>query len=121
MLWPVLSPYAVPGTTHGIISFGFHIHPGRKALLAPFYFIIIIFLTCFKILFVFFFLERGQGKEGGRGTSVSGCLLHAPTGDLACNPGMCPDWQLNQRPFGSQAGTQFTEPHQPGLLVPFYR
>ena len=26
-----------------------------------------------------------------------------PTGDLACNPGMCPDWELNQRPFGSQA------------------
>ena len=38
-----------------------------------------------------------------------------PTGDLACNPGMCPDWELNQRPFGSQAGTQSTEPHQPGL------
>ena len=31
-----------------------------------------------------------------------------------CNPGMCPDWELNQKPFGSQAGTQFTEPHQPG-------
>ena len=26
----------------------------------------------------------------------------APTGDLAHNPGMCPDWELNQRPFGSQ-------------------
>ena len=38
-----------------------------------------------------------------------------PTGDLACNPGMCPDWESNQRPFRSQAGTQSTEPHQPGL------
>ena len=37
------------------------------------------------------------------------------TGDLAHNPGMCPDWELNQRPFASQAGTQPTEPHQPGL------
>ena len=37
-----------------------------------------------------------------------------PTGDLAHNPGMCPDWESNQRPFGSQAGTQSTEPHQPG-------
>ena len=36
-----------------------------------------------------------------------------PTGDLAHNSGMCPDWELNQRHFGSQAGTQSTEPHQP--------
>ena len=42
-----------------------------------------------------------------------------PTGDLAHNPGMCPDWELNQRPFGSQAGTQSTEPHQPGLELSF--
>ena len=26
----------------------------------------------------------------------------APTGDLARNPGMCPDWELNWRPFGLQ-------------------
>ena len=38
-----------------------------------------------------------------------------PTGDLARNPGMCPDWELNLKPFGSQAGTQSTEPPQPGL------
>ena len=25
-----------------------------------------------------------------------------PTGDLACNPGMCPDQESNQQPFGSQ-------------------
>ena len=25
-----------------------------------------------------------------------------PTGDLAHNPGMCPDWESNQQPFGSQ-------------------
>ena len=40
-----------------------------------------------------------------------------PTGDLASNPGMCPDWESNQRPFGLQAGTQSTEPHQPGLQI----
>ena len=27
-----------------------------------------------------------------------------PTGDLAYNPGVCPDWESNQRPFGLQAG-----------------
>ena len=26
----------------------------------------------------------------------------APTGDLACNPGMCPDWELNRQPFDLQ-------------------
>ena len=43
------------------------------------------------------------------------------TGDLAHNPGMCPDWELNWRPFGLQACTQSTEPHQPGLIYLFFR
>ena len=32
---------------------------------------------------------------------------------------MCPDWESNRQPFGSQASTQSTEPHQPGLLLLF--
>ena len=44
-------------------------------------------------------------------------LAPPPTGDLACNPGMCPDWESNQQPFGSQANTQSTEPHQSGITV----
>ena len=46
-----------------------------------------------------------------------------PTGDLACNPGMWPDWELDRQPFDLQAGTQSTEPHQPGLelfLIVFF-
>ena len=39
------------------------------------------------------------------------------TRDLAHNPGMCPDWESNQRSFGPQAGALSTEPHQPGLSV----
>ena len=38
----------------------------------------------------------------------------APAGDPARNPGLCPDWESNQRPFSSQVSTQSTEPHQPG-------
>ena len=30
---------------------------------------------------------------------MCGCLSHAPTRDLAHNPGMCPDWELNWRPL----------------------
>ena len=37
-----------------------------------------------------------------------------PTRDLACNSGMCPDWESNQWHFSSQAGAQSTERHWPG-------
>ena len=40
-----------------------------------------------------------------------------PTGDLACNPAMGPDWESNWQLFGLQAGAQSTEPHQPGKRV----
>ena len=47
--------------------------------------------------------------------------FHAPpTEDLACNPGLCPDWESNQRPFGSQACNQSTEPHEPGHSTCFF-
>ena len=40
---------------------------------------------------------------------------HAPPfGDMAHNLGIFPDWESNQRPFGSQTCAQCTEPHQPG-------
>ena len=71
----------------------------------------------FKFLFIYLILERG--REGERKGEKHQCVVASPvpsTGDLACNPGMCPDWESNQWPFGSQARTQSTEPHQPGLL-----
>ena len=70
-----------------------------------------------KILFIYFFREGKGGRKRGRETSMWGCLLCAPTGDLARNPGMCPDWEFNQWLFGSQAGAQSTQPHQPGTNV----
>ena len=47
---------------------------------------------------------------------MCGCLSWAPhwEPDLACNLGMCTNWESNQRAFCSQAGTQSSEPHQPG-------
>ena len=69
--------------------------------------------------FIYLFLEREEGREKEREGNIKVWLPPActpPTGDLACNPGMCPDWESNQRPFGLQAGTQSTEPHQPWLL-----
>ena len=58
--------------------------------------------------------------EGERKGEKHQCVVAshmAPTGDLARNPGMCPDWEWNLWPFGSQADTQSTEPHQPGLVL----
>ena len=69
----------------------------------------------FKKDFIYLFLDRGVGEERERNINVWLSLARAPTGDLTCNAGMCPDQELNQRPFGSQARAQSTEPHWPGL------
>ena len=62
--------------------------------------------------FIYLFLDRGEGREKEKHQCV--VASQAPhAGDLAGNPGTCPDWESSQGPFGSQAGTQYTEPHQP--------
>ena len=43
------------------------------------------------------------------------------SGELTLNPGMCPDQKFNHRPFGLQAGTQSTEPHQQGQYIWFLK
>ena len=75
-----------------------------------------LFILFFKdFIFIYLFLERGKGKEKGRNINVWLPLAQ----DLACNWGMCPDWESNWWPFGLQAGTQSTEPHQPGQELVF--
>ena len=64
-----------------------------------------------------------MGMERERDGENHQCVVtsHAPpTGDLAHNPGMCPDWESNRRPFSWQVSTQSTEPHQPGQGKTFY-
>ena len=68
--------------------------------------------------------EREREKERERNTSVWGthqlvASCKPPTRDVSCNPGMSSDWELNQQPFSSQAGTQTTETHQQGSKVIF--
>ena len=47
--------------------------------------------------FIYLFLDRGEGREeeGEKHQCVVASHM-PPTGDLACNPGMCPDWESNQ-------------------------
>ena len=69
-----------------------------------------------KRFYLFIFSERG--REGKREGEKYQCVVASqapPTGVLAHNPGMCPDWEPNQKSFGSQASTQSTELHHPGL------
>ena len=60
--------------------------------------------TADKKLFFFFkkdfylFIFREKGREGEREGEKHQCVVasHASvTGDLAQNPGMCPDWESN--------------------------
>ena len=44
---------------------------------------------------------------------MCGCPSHVPNWGPGPQP-MCPDWELNQQPFGLQASTQSAEPHQTG-------
>ena len=79
------------------------------------------FWVFFKILFIDFQREGKGGRKRGRGTSMcetSITYLSGPsTGDLAVNPGMCPDQESNQWPFDLQASAQSPEPHQQGHLL----
>ena len=70
---------------------------------------------------IYLFLERWEGKEKEKEGNINVWLpLAQPLlGTLSCNPGMCPDWESNWPPFGSQASTQSTETHQPGLKLMF--
>ena len=72
------------------------------------------FKYTFFCLYILVILREWEGREKEQRESMCGCLLRTPNGDLACNPGMCPDWESSQRPFGLQADTQSIEPHQPG-------
>ena len=77
----------------------------------------ISFANNFLIFYLFIFRERG--REGEREGEKHQCVVAShepPTRYLACTPGMCPDWQLNWWPFGSQAHAQSTELHQLGLF-----
>ena len=52
-----------------------------------------------------------EGNVWGKHLSIVACA--PPAGNRAHSSGMCPDWESNSWPFGSQAGAQPTESCQP--------
>ena len=58
-------------------------------------------LILFKKVF-YFFIFRERGREGERDGEKHQRVVVSrapPTGDLAHNPGKCPNWESSQRPF----------------------
>ena len=77
-------------------------------------------LNLFHIFFFFYdfiylvFREGKGGRKRGRETLLCGCLSHIPYwGTWPTTQACTLDWESNQQPFGSQASSQSTEPHQP--------
>ena len=50
----------------------------------------------FDLISFYLFLDRREGREKERERNINVVAASVPpTGDLARNPGMCPDWELN--------------------------
>ena len=92
---------------------------------------VILFIESQHVFFkrFYLFIFREKGRQGDREGKKHQCVVAShvsPTGDLACNPGMCPDWESNLQSFAPQACAQSTEVQQPGLqhvirsLTPFF-
>ena len=77
-----------------------------------------MFIDFKQFLKLCLFLERGKREKeresniNMQDTSDSVASCPPPTGDLACNPGMCPDWESNPQPFGApdNAPTKWATP-----------
>ena len=57
----------------------------------------LIFLVFLKQEFIYFFRERGrEGETEGEKHQCVVASYAPPARDMACNPGLCPDWELNR-------------------------
>ena len=74
----------------------------------PHFLVVVVFQD-----FISLFLERE------RNINVWLSLMWPLLGTWPTTQACALDWESNQRPFSLQAGTQSTEPHQPGLLFVF--
>ena len=75
---------------------------------------VLFFFKDFICFYLFVFREEMGGRKRGRDVVAS--HTHTPYWGPGPHPGMCPDWELNRWPFGSQAHAQSTELLQPGPI-----
>ena len=70
----------------------------------------------FLKIFINLFLERGEGREKERERNISVWLplTYPLLGTWPVTQACALEWESNQGPFRSQAGTQSSKPHQPG-------
>ena len=73
-------------------------------------------IKLFPQVFIYLFLKKGEGREKEIEKNINVCLpLMCPQpGTWHATQACARDWESNWWPFGSQAGTQSTEPHHPG-------
>ena len=101
---------------------------GHLGLWFPQLFSLSIWFYCLLFFckhFIYFLSERGEGREKEEERNLwekhrSVASRTPPSRDLAHNPGTCPDWEPNSRPFNSQSRAQSTEPHQPVPLLTIF-
>ena len=65
-------------------------------------------------------MGRKRDRDRGKHQCVAASCA-SPTGDLAHNPSMCPNWESNWWPHGLQASAQSTEPLQPGQYIIIFK
>ena len=78
-------------------------------MLQPYLKCMIFIKFYFDFLKRFYFIFRQRGREGEREEETHQCVVASCmsyTGGLACNSGICPDWESNRWHFGLQACTQ---------------
>ena len=68
--------------------------------------------------FIYLFLEREEGREKERERNISVWLpiMHPQLGTWPAPQTRALTGNQTGKPFGLQAGTQATEPHQPGKM-----
>ena len=71
-----------------------------------------------------FIIFLNRGREGEREGEKHQCVVAShtpPTGDLACNPGMCPDWESNWGPLGLEPALNPLSHTSQGYSTKFYK
>ena len=85
------------------------------------------FLFIYLFIYFLFILREREKEEEREGNlyvqeicqSVASCTP-PPSGDLACNPGTCPDWEWNPQPFGARSN-QLSHQARAGILEWYFK